>query len=415
MSTAPASPSSASAPSPGSRLGVLLGAALVIALLQWKEPGGLAGGTGGAGATAALRMASDISSASPPSRVVPGAFLASLLDPIKAMSAGRCFLGDPERLVRTPAPSVDCAAYGLKEREGGPRLMVDAFLVNSEYHVLAARMLEIGAVADYLVMVEGSETFTGIPRTQLTYPVLEPCIPSAMRKRVVHGVPERIDAQGPKAAWLREEHVRNHIKPAVEALLERVRAEKSFRGTGPGGELVDDDVLVAVSDGDELPRPLSFQIAKQCTGWREPAGTQLTFFYYNFGWRKTALWGNGPRIFPYPLIKNRNYKPQDAREWVLQSTEPFFIQGGWHLGYFMGPEEIQRKLLSFAHTEFNREPFNTLEWIQDSIRVGRDLFNRGSNEELQEMDCAMDEGADIPQAVKGNRALLEYFCPAAAG
>lgn len=49
---------------------------------------------------------------------------------------------------------------------------------------------------------------------------------------------------------------------------------------------------------------------------------------------------------------------------------------GCHFSYFGGVESIQRKLGSFCHTELDKWPYNSQEWISTVIRYGLDLFNR---------------------------------------
>ena len=42
----------------------------------------------------------------------------------------------------------------------------------------------------------------------------------------------------------------------------------------------------------------------------------------------------------------------------------------------MSSEQVQNKIKSFAHEEYNKEEYNNLNYIQNSIDSGRDLFNR---------------------------------------
>ena len=50
--------------------------------------------------------------------------------------------------------------------------------------------------------------------------------------------------------------------------------------------------------------------------------------------------------------------------------------GGWHFSFLMSSEQIKNKIKSFAHDEYNKEQFKSLDYIQNSIDSGRDLFNR---------------------------------------
>lgn len=57
------------------------------------------------------------------------------------------------------------------------------------------------------------------------------------------------------------------------------------------------------------------------------------------------------------------------------------IDCGWHLSYCMSASEIQRKLLSFAHKEYNTNgsKYTDINYIQDCISKGIDLYNRYPN------------------------------------
>ncbi len=329
-------------------------------------------------------------------------------------SKGVCFLGHPFTLKTTPEPEVDCEALDLVTRQK-PRILIDGFLINNENAAVVTRVLEIGNTADHLIMIESEVTFTDRPRNT-TFPVLQPCTDGIMgadgmpmTTRILHGVIPGRSFHGNRQAWSREKFLRNSIVTAAAELIERLMKENP--------SLVKDDFLLAISDADEIPRPSTYAILKRCKGWREPSASSLAFFYYNFRWRKTYEWGNGPRVFPWPMVEpggpNQYLTGQDARERVGLSPEEFIRDGGWHLAYFLPPSEIALKLRSFAHTEFNRPPFNTPEWIDKCINTGQDLFNRAEHERTVEQNCRDLEYAEMPSAVKRNEVLLRYFCPTA--
>ena len=54
-----------------------------------------------------------------------------------------------------------------------------------------------------------------------------------------------------------------------------------------------------------------------------------------------------------------------------------FKDGGWHFNNIMKPEEISKKLKTFAHTEFKGEEFSNVEVIKKKIDKKVDLFERG--------------------------------------
>lgn len=53
-------------------------------------------------------------------------------------------------------------------------------------------------------------------------------------------------------------------------------------------------------------------------------------------------------------------------------SEPRWRQedSGWHLSYLMSPQEIQRKLQSFSHTEYGGPNFTSIEAIKSRMDAG---------------------------------------------
>ena len=60
--------------------------------------------------------------------------------------------------------------------------------------------------------------------------------------------------------------------------------------------------------------------------------------------------------------------------------------GGWHFSYLLTPTEIQRKIKTFAHTEFNKNKFTSLSNIKKRIKNFKDLFDRESKFEKVKID-----------------------------
>ena len=60
--------------------------------------------------------------------------------------------------------------------------------------------------------------------------------------------------------------------------------------------------------------------------------------------------------------------------------------GGWHFNYLKEPEQISKKLKTFAHTEYNKEEFTHIDSIKKNIEEMRDLFNRGHKYHKIEFD-----------------------------
>jgi beta-1,4-mannosyl-glycoprotein beta-1,4-N-acetylglucosaminyltransferase len=324
---------------------------------------------------------------------------------------------DAQSLASTAPPPIDCPALGLSNSRRPRPFIIDAFLISYETQTLLLRLLEIAETVDAFVILESDTTHSGRPRN-FTFPSLAPCL-NRWRDKIFYtvlrsnSVPEEIRGlplnQRPFAI---ENFQRNQLAIAAAAAAQKLRSFSTKTLNADHAEAR--RVLVAVSDLDEIPRPQAYGAVLKCEGYREPVALTLdAFFYYDFRWRKQTTWALGPRIFILDESSSSfegGYVPQNARGHIPPSPESIFIHGGWHVSYFLDTIGIKNKIGSFLHTELDIPRFNDLVWIQQSIDLGKDLFDRGQNEALSEVDC-LDDDADIPHALKLNPQLLENFCP----
>ena len=89
-------------------------------------------------------------------------------------------------------------------------------------------------------------------------------------------------------------------------------------------------------------------------------------------------------------IKAKNLKYNFLRFDKEKNIE-VFENAGWHFNNIMSPEQISLKLKTFAHTEFNSKEFYSVENIRNKIDKKIDLFNRGHNYRVVEIDDRFPE------------------------
>ena len=65
--------------------------------------------------------------------------------------------------------------------------------------------------------------------------------------------------------------------------------------------------------------------------------------------------------------------------------------GGWHFAFLQSPENISKKIKSFAHGEFNKDDISSEENIKLRIQKGEDVFNRGYDLKRVEVDSSFPE------------------------
>ena len=155
----------------------------------------------------------------------------------------------------------------------------------------------------------------------------------------------------------------------------------------------DNEDLILISDVDEIPnlQNLDFsKINKKIIMFKQE------MFYYkfnlklpNFSWvgtkackkknLKSPQWFRNQRVKNYPFYRFNKIK------WNIIEN------GGWHFSFIMTPNAIKDKIKSFAHGEFNKEKIVNEENIKLRIQKGEDVFERGYDLKIVEIDSTFPE------------------------
>lgn len=159
------------------------------------------------------------------------------------------------------------------------------------------------------------------------------------------------------------------ILKLVDGESESIRGEKSIlngmardyfqrENLSRGFKNIDDDDLVMISDLDELPNleNIDFSIIKNkiMIFQQKMFYYKLNLLYENYIWHGTKACRKKSLISPQWL---RNIKAKNYPKWRIdllfskkKYTDLFFIKnGGWHFTYLKNPEDLEKKLLNFAH------------------------------------------------------------------
>lgn len=215
-------------------------------------------------------------------------------------------------------------------------MIIDTFLYNGEEDILDLRYEVLKDKADYFLGVQGSLTFTGIPRDITEVPYY-----SKMTIGIVSDFPEASE----RNAWKREMWQRNKILDALSMIN------------------LPDDTLIMVSDVDEIPDPKDIPDHLEKG---ELIRFQHEFYHFNFnnhvvkddsakkGWSCTAL-------CRYDDLKV--WYPQGVRNQIPAKI----LYSGWHLSWFHDPEN---KLKSYSHQELNQIEGSIAEKIQQRWDYG---------------------------------------------
>lgn len=239
--------------------------------------------------------------------------------------------------------------------------------------MLAMRLAELDPVVDWFVLAEATLTHSGeekplyFAKAAQTDPRLQKYVHKI--KHVV--VRDMITEKGAGKTWERE----------------RAQLNAGFRGLS---ELeLDLDDLVIVGDCDEIPsvhvlRQLRDELPTPVTDGADPiVSLNMDMYYFNFQQVRKQVW-KFTKVSTWRGIQQFNgnlaglrlaHMSSKLRDRTHMRVVP---HGGWHLSYFLTPEQISKKIKSFGHQEFNKAGIVDIESIKAKIASGADLFERGN-------------------------------------
>ncbi|GMI40567.1 hypothetical protein TrCOL_g3623 [Triparma columacea] len=272
-----------------------------------------------------------------------------------------------------------------------PPPIIDGFLYTSEISMLHLRLLTLSPFVSNFILVESSQTFTGLPKPLHFNDIArhDPRIKPYLSKITVVTVttfPHTLTSP-----WDREYYQRDQITDVALTL---------FPPNPP-----EFDPFVVISDVDEIPSPSSLKAMKTCAQFAPTLTTlRSDYYYYSFNWKKNGYW-YGIQVSRLSVFNatNSRFKGSDIRRilgyfggpksteyedvpkgmeimpWGSVDVVGMLKGGGWHLSYFTRDvEEVLEKVKAFSHQEYKTEGVEgriRRDW--DEIRKeGRDLWGR---------------------------------------
>ena len=155
-----------------------------------------------------------------------------------------------------------------------------------------------------------------------------------------------------------------------------------------GFENINENDIVMISDLDEIPnlKNLDFNDInnKIIIFQQKMFYYKLNLFYDNFIWHGTKACKKKDLLSPQWL---RNIKAKKFPVWRFdlffsrkKYTNLHFVKnGGWHFTYLKTPEELQKKLLNFAHhLEFEKSGINIKD-IQKLVNEKRIIYDHNTD------------------------------------
>ena len=245
----------------------------------------------------------------------------------------------------------------------------DCFQYFNEEHILELRLNILNDFVDKFVVVESTMDHQGKPK-KLHFDLNKyQKFKKKLNYIIVDDTPKEL------------------IKPHIggESLVERHQRNSIVKGLSEA----EDNDLIILSDVDEIP---NLEKLNQFDKNNYAVFSQKMFMYkLNYLNLKEDNW-HGSKI----CLKKNLKSPQWLRDlkfkkypfWRFDKIKNIQIiqNGGWHFSYLQTPENIAKKIKSFAHGEFNTEKITNENSIKSKIVNGQDIFERGFNLKKVEID-----------------------------
>ncbi|KAK3382848.1 glycosyltransferase family 17 protein [Lasiosphaeria ovina] len=289
-----------------------------------------------------------------------------------------------------------CRRHGWKSfkpvSEDAPRKVYDLIMVNTELDWLEIRLNSTWHAVDYYVLVEAARTFTNLQK------------PLVLRDNMARFEPYRSKIIYHEVAF--PPGFVAHRTWDIEDLQRNAMFAQVFPKLAGAQAPTYGDVIV-VSDVDEVPRPVTYAVLRDC--WFPRRLTlRSSFYYYSFQYlHRGEEWGH-PQATYYQ--GSRTVLPNDLRvgdgpwpfKWLDQGS---LANAAWHCSScFATVDELLTKLSSFAHVSMNADEFRDRRRIADRVRNGRDLWDRPG-----ELYDRIDDNKDVPSFLLDNRERFRYL------
>ena len=255
--------------------------------------------------------------------------------------------------------------------------LYDCFMYFDEEMLLDIRLNILNDSVDKFIIAEGTKTHSGKEK-KLNFDIKKF---SKFRDKIEYLIVDDIPVSTKKLkkGWS-ESHFRDQFQRNA---LSR------------GYSKCSDEDLIMISDLDEIPDPKKIKEFK--TENKYACFLQKNFHQKLNLLNTTIKYWPGTKICKKKFLQSpqwlRNIKAKKRPFWKFYKPKQpqIILEGGWHFNDLKSPENILKKIKSYAHQEFNIKEFNDLEKINKRISERKDIFDRNYNFEIVNIDSTYTE------------------------
>jgi beta-1,4-mannosyl-glycoprotein beta-1,4-N-acetylglucosaminyltransferase len=242
-------------------------------------------------------------------------------------------------------------------------LFIDSFLFNGE-EIVKLRLEYLYNYVDYFYIVESIYTFSA---NKKPYFYIDTCAEwfapyiSKIKFVKIHDklniLPDNRFPTSNLKSFYEEKLQRNYIRSIL------------FK------DFTNKDFLLALCDVDEfynITKLPSKEMMFELTQTKELL-LRMKMYYYNFNYYLNDNW---EMAFIISSTFLKTVEDLDHVRVNKLGDSTIRHESGWHFTYFMKPEEIQRKLMSFSHVDINIFPFNNKDYLDFVVSNGVDYQQR---------------------------------------
>ena len=236
----------------------------------------------------------------------------------------------------------------------------DCFQFFNEEHILDLRFNILNEFVDFFVVVESTTDHQGNLK-KLNFDIKKF---NKFNKKIIYIVVDDT------SEIIKKPHV------GGESLVEQHQRNSIIKGL----KNCHDNDLIILSDVDEIPDLTKLHVFSKKNKYA--VFSQKMFNYKINLLNETENNWHGSKICLKKNLKSpqwlRNLKFKKYPFWRIDKPRNLQIieDGGWHFAYLQSPENISKKIKSFAHGELNKENFTNQKNIKEKIDMGKDIFDR---------------------------------------